>query len=59
VDKPQSKNRRESTSEMEGRIKMRTAFFVLVYLTAVVVLSFLLGRWLGKAHTTQILTTII
>ncbi len=59
MDKPQSKHRRESTSELEGRIKMRTAFFVLVYLAAIVVLSFLLGRWLGKAHITQILTTII
>lgn len=59
MDKPQSKHQRENMSELEGRIKMRTAFFILVYLAAVVVLSFLLGRWLGKTQYTQILTTII
>jgi len=59
VDRLQSEHRRESPSELDGRIKMRTTFFLLVYLTAVVVLSFLLGRWLGKTQYTQILTTII
>ena len=53
MDRKQVKYKQE-TSELD-RISLRMALLVLVYLTTIVVVSFLLGRWLGKSNTIQLL----